>query len=301
MDNQQLRARLYAIKKLMPMYPDYVKFLQNGAVPPECREDFEILKKEAFRVMKQNKVDNTKPLTFLELCSFSTWFQVYPEKVAGKEVFKTSRAFPVSIRGTKDDILKAIGLTLDKDKGKPKTTKKKEAAASQKEVYFSFTASDIFVYDSNSSKLIETGRNDGITLLRLLKKYPNFTGRVEIYTRLVNYHSDIPLKTKLGIFKNDVDSIPNFPGSKSLVFPNHENVNDYIRKFGDRALTPISHTKLVLKSGEEYFWTNKTEWDYSKYNTAPIIYKKLPTKEERLRIAKVKAEAKLKLLKLLKI
>ena len=118
MDNQQLRARLYAIKKLMPMYPDYVKFLQNGAVPPECREDFEILKKEAFQVMLENKVDNSKPLTFVELCSFSTWFVIHPEKVAGEEIFKTSRAFPVSIKGTKEGIVKTIkrGIALPRPK-----------------------------------------------------------------------------------------------------------------------------------------------------------------------------------------
>lgn len=49
------------------------------------------------------------PLSFLELTRFNTWFAQNPEKVAGKELISTSREFPVTIKGTKEDIIRVLG------------------------------------------------------------------------------------------------------------------------------------------------------------------------------------------------
>lgn len=104
---QSLRARIYAFGKLVTMYPDFAEFLRNGTIPDneQVKEDFEILENEYFG---KADADNKSPLSFTELCSFNTWFVMHPEKVAGKEVLTTSRMFPITIKGTKDDILKAI-------------------------------------------------------------------------------------------------------------------------------------------------------------------------------------------------
>jgi hypothetical protein len=43
-------------------------------------------------------------MNFVEQFSNSKYFQLHPEKVAGKEVKTTSRAFPFSIEGTREDV-----------------------------------------------------------------------------------------------------------------------------------------------------------------------------------------------------
>lgn len=51
---------------------------------------------------------------FVELCSNSKYFQLHPEKQAGIEKKTTSLAFPYTIEGTKDDVLKMFAF-LDND------------------------------------------------------------------------------------------------------------------------------------------------------------------------------------------
>ena len=54
-----------------------------------------------------SKTEDSKiPLTFTELCSFNTWFEKHPEKIAGKELLTSSREFPITIKGTKEDTVK---------------------------------------------------------------------------------------------------------------------------------------------------------------------------------------------------
>ena len=57
-------------------------------------------------------------LTFEELTRFNNWFAMHPEKVAGKEIITSSREFPISIVGTKEDILKTIQVQSLKSKVK---------------------------------------------------------------------------------------------------------------------------------------------------------------------------------------
>jgi hypothetical protein len=49
-------------------------------------------------------------LSFFDLTRFNTWFTLYPEKVCGKEVVTTSIEFPITIKGTKEDILNTIHI-----------------------------------------------------------------------------------------------------------------------------------------------------------------------------------------------
>lgn len=52
---------------------------------------------------------------FVTLTSSSEWFKQHPEKVAGTEEKTTSRAFPFTIKGTKEDVV-AMFSFLDKEK-----------------------------------------------------------------------------------------------------------------------------------------------------------------------------------------
>lgn len=106
---EYFRARLKAIE--FAMRADYkTKELQerskvlirNGVFLPEL--DAESLIQAS---LKEHKLSN-EPLNFMELCSFNTWFNLHPEKVAGKEIISSSREFPISIKGTKQDIIDAI-------------------------------------------------------------------------------------------------------------------------------------------------------------------------------------------------
>lgn len=49
-----------------------------------------------------------EPLSFLEWTRYDTWFRAHPEKVAGKQVITTSMQFPVTIEGSKADIIQTI-------------------------------------------------------------------------------------------------------------------------------------------------------------------------------------------------
>lgn len=50
-------------------------------------------------------------LSFEEFSKFNTWFAMHPEKVAGIQHITASREFPISIKGTKEDILKTIKIS----------------------------------------------------------------------------------------------------------------------------------------------------------------------------------------------
>ena len=64
---------------------------------------------ERVRQVQASRAFSDVPLDFLELTRFNSWFALHPEKVAGKEVVSTSREFPITIKGTKEDILRVTG------------------------------------------------------------------------------------------------------------------------------------------------------------------------------------------------
>lgn len=59
-------------------------------------------------IIMKNEDYKNHPLTFTELTRYNTWFALHPEKVCGKEVITSSQEFPLSIQGTKKDIINTI-------------------------------------------------------------------------------------------------------------------------------------------------------------------------------------------------
>lgn len=104
---QQLTAQLKtADKKDIKGLELYIAQLRNGVYPDE--EDPDGIE---FMVAKDRKFSN-EPLTFTELTTFNTWFTLHPEKVCGQLVTTSSRNFPVSVIGSREDVEQAIDKTL---------------------------------------------------------------------------------------------------------------------------------------------------------------------------------------------
>jgi len=106
-----LRARITAIRKLIEELPanrDETNsdrtLIRNGFIPVSQQKRFsELLDYEYKLTFALNE-----PLTFTETTSFNTWFVLHPEKVCGKEVATTSVQFPISVKGTKEEIIRKI-------------------------------------------------------------------------------------------------------------------------------------------------------------------------------------------------
>ena len=121
------RARLdtfrHFIKEELPGHSQYdtgkknspLELLKQGFVHPDLKERFES-RTESFSRLGLKISD--APLTFTELCSFNTWFAMHPEKVAGTEAITTSINFPITIKGTKEEIESALRKGLQDDKQK---------------------------------------------------------------------------------------------------------------------------------------------------------------------------------------
>ncbi len=62
-----------------------------------------------------------KPLSFAEITSFSTWFAMHPEKMAGVESESTSKSFPVKLKGNRTDIDKMINKALQSNTSESET------------------------------------------------------------------------------------------------------------------------------------------------------------------------------------
>jgi hypothetical protein len=307
-DATYYRARLDAIAQIISEEKggdrteknNHSVLLRNGIVPEALKERYDKAFSEHHKAWSNS--GNYHPLTFSEITRFNTWFEIHPEKVAGKEIITTSREFPISIKGSDTTILMAITKTLQsKDTGPEQN---------ERPVDFSFTASNITVYDAKTGRILAQSIHDSESLIRLLKKFPNFTDRLGMYARLTGYYSDVPMDVRMAFFKNDKENTPNFPGNQKLEFENQNRLSEYLDRFGDPTKTPISRTMITLKSGDDYFWTNKAEWEEPEKKQVPIRYDKVEKKQSmeeknkayrRLRIVKAKATAKLKLLELLRM
>ena len=104
------RARIAAINKLLDELPKTEEknsprvLLRNGLIPDVLQKRFnEILDYEYKLTFALNS-----PLTLREITSFNTWFALHPEKICGKEVVTTSLQFPITVEGSKDDIIRCI-------------------------------------------------------------------------------------------------------------------------------------------------------------------------------------------------
>ena len=92
-----------------------LELLKQGFVHPDIKERFE---SRIGSYLKLGIKVSDAPLSFVEKCSFNTWFAMHPEKVAGKELVTTSINFPITIKGTKEDIETTINRGLHDDKQK---------------------------------------------------------------------------------------------------------------------------------------------------------------------------------------
>lgn len=107
------RARITSIRKLLVSLPaDKNKeraLLRNGVIPEQLKNQFkELLKEEYLLTFSLNE-----HLDFAEQTCFNTWFEMYPEKLCGKEIIASSRDFPIAVKGTKEDIIKTIHLNVE--------------------------------------------------------------------------------------------------------------------------------------------------------------------------------------------
>lgn len=121
------RARLdtfrHFIKDELPGHPEFdtgkknspLELLKQGFIHPSLKKRFES-RIDSFSKLKITL--SNAALTFTELCSFNTWFAIHPEKVAGTELVTTSINFPVTIKGTREDIEKIISKDLENQNDK---------------------------------------------------------------------------------------------------------------------------------------------------------------------------------------
>ncbi len=84
-----------------------IVLLRNGVFSGKFNEDELIRKKLAEKTFSKDA------LTFSEFTRFNTWFSMYPGKVCGKEIVTTSIEFPITIKGSKEDIMNTIHIESD--------------------------------------------------------------------------------------------------------------------------------------------------------------------------------------------
>ena len=104
-----LRARIDMIRDVLSKSDAkdfHVALLRNGVFPKDRDE------KGLVEVYAKQKDYSNEPLSLTELCTFNTWFNLYPEKVCGEEVVTTSREFPISIKGNETWITNTINHAL---------------------------------------------------------------------------------------------------------------------------------------------------------------------------------------------
>jgi hypothetical protein len=83
------------------------ELLRYGFVHDDIKDEVDSFIKEE----TQKESQSYSPLSFTELTAFNTWFAMHPEKIAGKELLTSSREFPITIKGTKEDIINCISIT----------------------------------------------------------------------------------------------------------------------------------------------------------------------------------------------
>tara|TARA_R110001592_G_scaffold43005_1_gene139499 strand:- start:25899 stop:26339 length:441 start_codon:yes stop_codon:yes gene_type:complete len=81
--------------------------VRNGVFPEGFNEDEMVL------LVEKDRDFSNEPLSTTELMTYGTYFHIHPEKICGQEVVSSSRDFPVSISGTREDVERAIESTLD--------------------------------------------------------------------------------------------------------------------------------------------------------------------------------------------
>ena len=105
------RARIAAIEGFLKSKPtdQEAVLLRNGVIPQSLLTTHNYKSEESVVTGMLNTYSySDKPLNFTELTRYNTWFVMHPEKVAGTEIVTTSIQFPLSIKGTKEQIIETI-------------------------------------------------------------------------------------------------------------------------------------------------------------------------------------------------
>lgn len=102
--NEDLKAATATRRKKLEQQ---IALVRNGVFPEGFDQD------EVVRRVEKNQSFSNEPLTTTELMTFNTYFYINPNKIAGQEVIASSRDFPVSIAGNREDVEKAIDQTLE--------------------------------------------------------------------------------------------------------------------------------------------------------------------------------------------
>lgn len=69
---------------------------------------------EATEIENQLETQSNEQLSFSELMSYSTFFYMNPEKICGQEYLSSSGAFPIKVKGTRQDITNVINATVER-------------------------------------------------------------------------------------------------------------------------------------------------------------------------------------------
>jgi hypothetical protein len=136
-DATYYKARLDAIEQIITEEKggdrternNHSVLLRNGIIPDAPKDRFDKAFTEHYKAWLRS--GNKQELLFSDLTRFNTWFELHPEKVAGKEVVTTSREFPISIKGSETTILTTITKTLQSKKVKTRTDVIRARAASK--------------------------------------------------------------------------------------------------------------------------------------------------------------------------
>lgn len=122
---QHSRARITALNHLRADFNEELKTaagqrrkelelqiaqVRNGVFPEGFDADEMIL------LVEKDQDFSKAPLSTTELMTYGTYFDIHPQKICGQEVLSSSRDFPVSISGTREDVETAIDRTLDGEK-----------------------------------------------------------------------------------------------------------------------------------------------------------------------------------------
>lgn len=103
--NKYYRARISLLKDLIiNSDEENVKFFRNGFFPKGFNEN------ELVAAHQKTNTFSDNTLTFVELSSFSTFFAMHPENIAGAIVQTSSRDFPVKVKGKIQDIEKVLKI-----------------------------------------------------------------------------------------------------------------------------------------------------------------------------------------------
>ena len=103
--NSYYRARIAAINALLDsdLPQNQRRWLQNG---------YDRFAGDRIKELVEREAAGDAPLTFAELATYSTWFELHPEKVAGELTSGTSIYFPVIVKGTKADCERMFAAAL---------------------------------------------------------------------------------------------------------------------------------------------------------------------------------------------